>query len=197
MSVAAIAENNLTTLSDDALIDTMVEWRRLTSRAQAGELAAVAELARRRDEEYATGNPVKVGEFVADEVAVALTLTGNAAGGLLSLALRLAQDLPLTRAALAEGRIDLARAKVIADALLGVERDVADRLERAVIGRAEHVTTGRLRALVRQALKSDAPAAASALTPPADSSSSPPMQAPPTWPSATSPTRSPKPSTTE
>ncbi|MGI8330545.1 hypothetical protein ACRYCC_11320 [Actinomadura scrupuli] len=37
------------TLSDDELTEVMVAWRKLTSWAQAGELAAVAELVRRRE----------------------------------------------------------------------------------------------------------------------------------------------------
>ena len=106
------------TLDDDCLIGVLRAWRRLASWAQARELAAVAALARRRP---ADGTPpaarpgefpAKLSEFIAAEVAAALTLTGQAAGAELDLALDLA-DRPAIAAALEAGQIDLPRAKVI------------------------------------------------------------------------------------
>ena len=103
-------------LDDDCLVGVLRAWRRLASWAQARELAAVAALARRRP---ADGTPpaarpdefpAKLSEFIAAEVAAALTLTGQAAGAELGLALDLAAR-PATAAALEAGRIDLLRAK--------------------------------------------------------------------------------------
>jgi hypothetical protein len=70
-------------------------WQRQISWSQARKLAAVAELARRRPAEGTPAAspgrwPAQMSEFVADEVALALTLTGRAAGLELSLAIDLA-----------------------------------------------------------------------------------------------------------
>ena len=44
----------------------MIAWRRLASWAAAGELAAVAELARRREAQVAAGADPHLAEHVAD-----------------------------------------------------------------------------------------------------------------------------------
>src|SRR6185312_3274550 len=94
-------EQGLDCLSDDELIGLMAAQRRLASRAAAGELAAIEELAARRA--GADGCP---GEHVQEEVAAALTLTGRAAASQVGLAAELAR-LPGVGRALAAGRIDV------------------------------------------------------------------------------------------
>jgi hypothetical protein len=84
-------------------------WRRLTSWTAAGELAAVAELNRRRADEVAEGADPHLAEHVGDELAVSLTLTMRGADQLLDFAARL-DRLPCTQAALAAGAIDRAKA---------------------------------------------------------------------------------------
>jgi hypothetical protein len=81
---AADAQDSLGQVTDDELVGVLRAWRRVASWAAASELAAVAELARRRPADgsppAAPGRlPLKVSEFVPDEVAAALTLTGRAA----------------------------------------------------------------------------------------------------------------------
>src|SRR5713226_9251349 len=71
-------------LDDDELTGVMRAWRRLASRAAAGELAVVSELAARR----AAGGR-HASDHLDDEVGLALTLTRRAAGSLLDLALDL------------------------------------------------------------------------------------------------------------
>jgi hypothetical protein len=74
-------------LSDRELIEAMMVARRLASRVQAVELAAVAELARRRFAEELEGGDaggagvevVPPREYVQDEVAEALTITSVSA----------------------------------------------------------------------------------------------------------------------
>src|SRR6266851_5303158 len=85
------AHHRLGALSGDELIGVMRAWRRQTSWAQARELAAIAELARRRPADRTPPAPpgqfpVKLSEFLADEVAMALTLTKTAAETQLGLA---------------------------------------------------------------------------------------------------------------
>lgn len=157
---AALDALDVGALSDDELMDAMTAWRRVTSWAQSNELAVVAEFVRRREAQHPAAPAVAVGEFIADEIAATLTLSGGAAGMWAGLACKLADLLPLTRQALAEGRVDLRRARVIADGLLGVDPDTSALVEERVIGAAQIRTEGRLRHLVREAITEVDPEAA-------------------------------------
>src|SRR5579859_683456 len=114
-----VADSGLANLSDDELIGLLAGSRRLASWQAAAELAVAAELdARRRRDAAARGSgPATTrsatSEQVAAELAAALTLTGRAADALLALARHLAR-LPAVRAALAAGRIDVAKARAFA-----------------------------------------------------------------------------------
>jgi hypothetical protein len=146
-------------ITDDQLIGVLRVWRRLTSWTAAGELAAVAELNRRRTAEVAAGADPHLAEHVGDELAVSLTLTARGADQLLDFAARL-DRLPGTRAALAAGEIDKAKAYVIADEVSCLGHAHAAAVEAAVIGRAPGQTTGQLRASARRAALAADPAAA-------------------------------------
>ena len=159
------AHARLAALTDNELIGVLRAWRRQTSWAQARELAAVAELARRRPAERtapeAAGGafPATVSEFTADEVAMALTLTSRAAGAELDLALDMAVC-PATAAALETGVIDLPRAKVIITAVSGLAGAHAAAVEAQILPRAAGMTTGQLRAAVQRAVLAADPEAA-------------------------------------
>src|SRR5262249_60354009 len=92
-------------LSGDELVGVLRAARRLASWSAALELAAVADLARRREAEAAEAESCAPGDHIGDEIAAALTLTARAADVLLDLATAL-RRLPATMAALAGGRID-------------------------------------------------------------------------------------------
>ena len=149
----------LGTLSDDALIGVLRAWRRLASWATAGELAAVAELDRRRKAEVAAGADPRLVEHVGDELAVSLTLTTRSADALLEFACGLAR-LPLTRDALATGQIDRAKALVITEGVSGLGDAHVAAVESAVIGRAAGQTSGQLRAATQRAVLTADPMAA-------------------------------------
>jgi hypothetical protein len=141
-------------LSDFELIGFLCAARRNTSWQQAAELAAVANLDRRRA--GADGAP---GEHVADEVAAALTLSPRAAEGLLALAAgvtRLAQ----VPAALAAGLIDKSRAEVFVRELMALDDELAVRAEAMVMPRAPEMTTGQLAYALQRAVAAVDPAAA-------------------------------------
>src|ERR1700742_440746 len=92
---AATRDGRLVTVTDDELIGVLRAWRRLESWSSAGTLAAAAELARRRPAARTPPAgpgkfPAQLSEFVSDELAAALTMSGQAAGVLLDLALDLA-----------------------------------------------------------------------------------------------------------
>lgn len=142
-------------LSDDEVAGITLAWRRQESRCAAGMLAGVAELARRRDE----SGDWRVIDQVDTELALLLTLTRRSAGQLLGFAESLAR-LPATRAALASGRIDRARADVIAYETGLLDDALAAAVEQLVIEDAPALTTGKLRARVRHAVLAADPEAA-------------------------------------
>ena len=152
-------------LDEAGLVNSMTGWRKLTSWAQAQELAAVAELGRRRgvmDDPELDRDPVRElsAEFAPNEVALALTLTQFAAEWWLSLAVSLSRRLPGTWSALSQGTIDLARAKLIDAWTTPLDDDLAGAVERKVLVRAGQQTTGQLRASLQRAVISADPAAA-------------------------------------
>jgi hypothetical protein len=149
----------LSRASDDELAGLMIAWRRVASWAAAGELAAVAELGRRREAQVTAGADPHLAEHVGDEVAMALTLTSWAADRLVDRAQGLAR-LPRTMAALATGAIDVPKALVILGELSGLGDVHASRVEAAVIGRAAQWTTGELRQAARRQVIAADPAAA-------------------------------------
>lgn len=151
--------SGLSRASDDELAGLMIAWRRVASWAAAGEMAAVAELRRRREAQVTAGADAHLAEHVSDEVAMALMLTSWAAGRLVDRAQGLAR-LPRTRAALAAGQIDVPKALVILGELSGLDGVHAARVEAAVIGRAAGWTTGELRQAARRQVIAADPAAA-------------------------------------
>jgi Domain of unknown function (DUF222) len=173
---------------DAALVTSITAWRKVTSWAQAQELAAVAELARRRrvtgavdaggqdcDRAADAGDRGPVADagrgghdpvaeleagFAPNEVALALTLTQGGAEYWMDLAVSLTSRLPATLAALGEGTIDLNRARLIDQYTSSLDAELAHTVERRVLVRAEHQTTGQLRASLQKAVLAADPAAA-------------------------------------
>jgi hypothetical protein len=158
--LAGLAEDAsmvLAGIDDDCLTGIIRAWHRVSSWATGRELAAIAELARRRPTE---GLPGSGREYVADELAAALTLTCRSAQGHRDLAWQLANVLPATLAALCAGQIDLAKARVIANGTAELTAAHAAAVEAAVLPRAPGQTTGQLRAAVAKAVLTADPAAA-------------------------------------
>src|SRR6266536_2989677 len=138
-------------LDDDQLIGVVRAWRRLSSWAAAGELAAVGELVTRRESDRDVrpyGDPLA---SVTDELACALTLTGRGADALVDRAVGL-RALSATGAALARSRIDMPKALTIIDGVTGLDRQLALAVEEKVLPNAPVQTTGELRAAVRRAV---------------------------------------------
>ena len=152
-------------LDEAGLVNSITGWRKLTSWAQAQELAAVAELGRRRgvmDDPELERDPARelAAEFAPNEVALALTLTQYAAEWWTNLAVSISRRLPATWSALSEGTIDLGRAKLIDLWTTPLDDDLAQAVERKVLVRAGQQTTGQLRASLQRAVISVDPAAA-------------------------------------
>jgi hypothetical protein len=142
-------------LSDHELVEVMVAARRLASRAQAVELAAVAELARRRfaEDETPAVEVISPREYLNDEVAAALTLTPASADDLIRFATDLTGRLPGTFAALAAGDVDYLKARTLWHGTGVVSDEVTALIEAKVLPRAPGQTTGEIRAKVRRLVK--------------------------------------------
>jgi Domain of unknown function (DUF222) len=145
-------------LEDGALVGVAASYRRLASWAQAGELAAVAQLAARSaaaDEKIGMGGdgrPARLPVEACAQVSLGLTMSQAAASWWSDLAVTLTWRLAATGAALRAGEIDLARARLIADATAVLDEDTARAVEAKVLPAAGDQTTGQLRACLRRAV---------------------------------------------
>ncbi|MFZ0047551.1 MAG: DUF222 domain-containing protein, partial [Streptosporangiaceae bacterium] len=133
-------------------------YRRLASWAQAGELAAVAEIASRsaaantRIGTDDSGRPGQLPPEAAAEVALALQMSQPGACDWVDLAVQMRWRLRATGAALSAGSIDLGRARIIADCTSVLTDELASEVETRVLPRASSQTTGQLRNSVRRAV---------------------------------------------
>jgi hypothetical protein len=153
---AWLATASIPDSAEAELPDLALGYRRLAAWAQAQELAAVAEIASRtairRERADEHGRPAQVLPEAGAEVALALTMSQLTAMDWTALATRLRWQLPATGAALADGRLDLARARIIAEATAPLPDQIARAVEDRVLPAAGGQTTGQLRASVRRAV---------------------------------------------
>jgi hypothetical protein len=133
-------------------------FRRLASWAQAGELDLIARLAAQSAAAdpnaglAADGRPAFVTGDATAQVALELTMSRPGAEAWAGLAVSLRWRLPATAAALAAGRIDTYRAKIIAEAVIPLSDAAARAVEDRVIPRAGEQTYAQLHAAVRRAV---------------------------------------------
>src|SRR5882724_11231046 len=151
--------DGLSGLSDDELIGYLGGARRLASWSASMELAAVSQLAARRAADARAAGDWRQHDHVADEIAVALTLTCRAADKLLDLAGGVTR-LPAVTAALAAGRIDLPRAGVYHHELAALADVPAAAIAAVTITDATGLTTGQLRDVLHRAVLAHDPEAA-------------------------------------
>ncbi len=145
-------------LEDGALAGVAAAYRRLASWAQAGELAAVAQIASRSaaaDDKIgvgAEGRPTRMPDEACAQISLALTMSQCGASWWTDLAITLNWKLAATGAALRAGEIDLSRARLIAEATGPLDEDTARVVEARVLPAAGHQTTAQLRAALRRAV---------------------------------------------
>ncbi len=100
--------------------------------------------------------PAGSGKFAADELAVALACSRWAAERMLALAYDLAARLPLTAAALHDGRIDAYKAQLIAEATRCLDDAAAAAAEAMILSGIDGLTPGQIRVRIgRAVLKAD------------------------------------------
>jgi hypothetical protein len=153
-----LANAEIEQLADWDLPGVAAAYRRLASWAQAQELRAAAAMASRaaaRDPKAgvdAAGCPARVTAAAATEVSLALTMSQYGASWWAGLGVTLRWRLPDTDAALHAGTIDLARARLIAEAAGPLDPDSARAVEALVLPGAGGQTTGQLRLALRRAV---------------------------------------------
>jgi hypothetical protein len=153
-------------LDEYGLTGMAMAGRRLASWAQAAELAAVAQVASQAaaaDKNIGVrpdGRPARVCKDAANQVSLALKMSDATAAAWADLAVTLAWRLPATGHALATGRIDLYRARRIAEATSVLSEADARKVEAAILPDAWQWTPAQLRERLRRAVIAVDPAAA-------------------------------------
>jgi hypothetical protein len=143
-------------VTDGELLRLVAATERLASWAQARQLEAIAELARRPVLNPAGRHAMDGRSLTIGEIGPALGLARHSATRRVDLAEHLTTTLPGTLAALRQGRIDPARAQVISDELTGIpDLAAADRavIEHDALAAAAAGHTGaQVRDRIRRAL---------------------------------------------
>ena len=139
-------------LGDDDLVEVIAGYDRLAAWAQAAQARAIAVFAVRRPPVDSDDHGVGVSEFAADELAVALHLSRQAAGNRLYTAIEVSTRLPGTMQHWSAGAIDAVKVRSIADATRPLTSTQAAVVEGRVLPRACVQTFGQLRAALAHAV---------------------------------------------
>ncbi|MGH3648206.1 MAG: hypothetical protein ACRDTM_13660, partial [Micromonosporaceae bacterium] len=143
-----LAELDRSQLNGHDLVTVARARTRLAAWAQGELLADLAEIAHcpaGGPDASPTRTP-QVQEYAADEIAYALRWTRRAAETQLGLALDVVSRHPALHAAMCAGELDLAKARVITDAVTVLDPPTGDRVIARVLPVVGEVTTGALRA---------------------------------------------------
>jgi hypothetical protein len=159
-------DGELTILGEHTLVDVIAGWARQIAYAEAAQLRAIAELARRPMfagcAEHGHGDPAHGVRGAASVVSAELRLSPSAAVARTTLAVELVQELPATLAELAGGRIDGYRARMIAEQTrpLAQTPQLRRDVEAGLLRRAPRQTATQLRAAAVKAVLAADPAGA-------------------------------------
>jgi hypothetical protein len=136
-------------LDDGQLLVAGSAARRLQAHAVYLETMAVAEFARRREEQLeaskARGDRVRSrdGEYPAEELGFEMTATARSAALLIDMARNIAGRLPSTLAGMAAGTIDSGRARAISNATLHLPDELAAAADRVLAQAAPQMRLAR------------------------------------------------------
>src|SRR4030081_2751766 len=143
-------------LSDEDLVTLTQARHRLVAHLNAQLLADLHAVGARSDVAVGRSADSDANRWAEVEIALALTWTNRAAGAQLGLADDVIQRLPVVFAALDRGAIDVPKARVMCDAVVGLDQATARQVVDQVIDAAPGLTTGQLRVrLVRLVLAAD------------------------------------------
>ena len=148
MMAGLLAGFDTSGLDDEGLLAVLGGMERVVAAAHAVQARAMAEFTRCRP--AAPGRPF--GEFVADEVALVLSVSRRAAENRVAQAVEMTSRTPAVLHGLQTGTLDLYRAKVITDATYRLDDEAAARVAAHVVDKAEGCNASQVRALVRRAV---------------------------------------------
>ena len=137
-------------------------WERVIAWAQAGQIREMASFMRSAQVRNAAlgASTSQAHESAVAEVGLMLSVSARAAVARVDDAWSLCTRLPATLAALEQGRITLAKARVINAETVNLSGEHTAQVERQVLATARKQTPGQLRAATRRAVLSTDPAAA-------------------------------------
>ena len=141
-------EDALETVDADVVLDEIAACERIVAATQARQIRALARFAELRSGQ----RDGLMDEFAADEVAPLLRISRNAAQVRLDLAVELTQRLPGTLTALANGELDLYKARIVAELTRPLSDEQAAAVEASVLPRVGEQTPGQLRVALRRAV---------------------------------------------
>src|SRR5215472_6076314 len=135
--------------TDEELVGLLGRWDAQESWAAAGKLGVIRELVRRRalpgrEPQVPGGLPGSWEEGTGHEVSAALSVSVPAADNLIDLACALGSRLPGIGAMLADGTIDVVKAKIIAAELSVLDDAHAARAEALILGQLADKTPGQV-----------------------------------------------------
>ncbi|WP_405485813.1 DUF222 domain-containing protein [Nocardia sp. NBC_00511] len=128
--------------------------------AQAEEVALMTALYRmRRGQQLERGvRAVYAGEDAATEIGVALHVPQRTADNLIALGLSLEHQLPCTREAFDDGRIDLPRVRALHEVFRNIDTELVAALEPRIVAYAENADPSRVKRTLRRWLLETDPA---------------------------------------
>ncbi len=144
-ALLAEAVADLGQLDDGQLLGAGSAARRLQAHAGYLEMMAVAEFARRREEQFeaskARGDKVRSrdGEYPAEELGFEMTATAYSAATLIDMAQNIVGRMPSTLAGMAAGKIDRDRARAISNATLHLPDELAAVADRVLAEAAPEI----------------------------------------------------------
>ncbi|WP_149204022.1 HNH endonuclease signature motif containing protein [Actinotalea subterranea] len=140
---AGLSSLDLAAIDDVALVEVVAAWERIASWVAAAQATGVAELVRR-----AAGGAGD--EFVADELAARLATSRRSAANTVALAVAL-DEAPEVHDALAAGRVDVRKARVLTEDLSHLPRTQQVAIRAALLPDAAARTAPQLRLAARRA----------------------------------------------
>ncbi|GLY68161.1 DUF222 domain-containing protein [Amycolatopsis taiwanensis] len=138
----SLCGDDISRMSDHAAVETMSVAREAICRAQAIQVHAIARLCKVRGHT----------RWVADEVALGLGMTRQAAAGLVGAAEVLTTRLPRLLAAMEHGEIDLHTAGKVCDVTAALSDEHAREVDERIAGRLAGKDPARVRRIARDAV---------------------------------------------
>jgi hypothetical protein len=146
MLMQMLAARPVGEMGADQLIEATAAWGRLIAHSQAMQVRALARFLDMRAREPGGDG----GRFAGDEIGPALGIGRHAAAARLGLASALLTRLPRTLAAMEDGLLELAKARILDEVTANISADQAAAVESQLLPQAHTLTPRQLRAAAQR-----------------------------------------------